>query len=338
MGYGVTGITYGTLNNGGNVTVDNLTYLNDTRAVETMQIDVLGGYTVSGVTASNVYFRRGATGGNQGAVLYQNVPGNTAQTYAKGDSTPTLNEVMLSSDLGQSLWNPFNNTNTSGGIPTSSIERIDFFFSGGYVVKGDEVIVLFDFENPGNKGDPFRVAAYTAVDGSNTPTAYASNGFIVQETPNAVAVPPPNQTNAQYIRSVTTYNDNLYTSPVGNTNQTIVARDTNAGDTTELSLIGRAILLTDLGVTAGQTIFGYSLIAGDTLVDAGNVARLVNWQNTAYYLNNTSSATDAGNIDFMGFGAQLTRRVPEPSTYGMIFVGVLGGFFAWRRYRANATH
>jgi hypothetical protein len=37
-------------------------------------------------------------------------------------------------------------------------------------------------------------------------------------------------------------------------------------------------------------------------------------------------------MDFMGFGAQLANKVPEPSTYGMIFLGLGVTFFGARRF------
>ena len=72
-------------------------------------------------------------------------------------------------------------------------------------------------------------------------------------------------------------------------------------------------------------------MAGDTAPTTA--ANLVNWNNATYYPTDTS-ATGVGNMDFMAFGAQISRPVPESSTYGAIFVGATAAFLGWRRRRA----
>ena len=42
-------------------------------------------------------------------------------------------------------------------------------------------------------------------------------------------------------------------------------------------------------------------------------------------------------MDFMAFGAQISRLVPEPSTYGAMFVGLSAAFFGWRHYRRTVS-
>ena len=88
------------------------------------------------------------------------------------------------------------------------------------------------------------------------------------------------------------------------------------------------ISFADLGISAGTTIYGYSLMAGDTA--PVSAASLVNWNNATYYPTNTDP-TGYGNMDFMGFGAQISRPVPEPATYGALFMGLTASVLAWRR-------
>jgi hypothetical protein len=63
---------------------------------------------------------------------------------------------------------------------------------------------------------------------------------------------------------------------------------------------------------------------------------LVNWNNTTYYPTNTDPA-GYGNMDFMGFGAQISRPVPEPATYGALLIGASAVFMGWRRRRDLLT-
>lgn len=328
----VTNITYGALQNGANVTAGKITYNNDYRPVT--QISTAGAnYVFDGAMASNVYFRRNTGSGNpnNSTVFYQyntttGTPISAATVIGRGDSSPTMSEVMLSNDLTQGLRNPF--ANGAGNAQNSNIERIDFYFSGGYTVKAEDAVVFFDLENQGNTGDGFRIAAFTSVDGSNTPTAYVNTGLLVEAGTFGNPVATPDGTNAKYLRSTTTNGDNLASG------QSITTLDANSGTpgANDLYLVGILIRFTDLGLSVGQTIFGYSLMAGD--VAASSASDLVNWNNTSVYLTNTDPNA-YGNMDFMGFGAQISRPIPEPSTYGAMLLGAGLACFGVRRWRQS---
>ncbi len=72
-------------------------------------------------------------------------------------------------------------------------------------------------------------------------------------------------------------------------------------------------------------------MAGDVVPTTAS--SLVNYNNSAVYPTNTDPAT-WGNMDFMGFGGQISRPIPEPSTYGLTFVGLGGALWFWRRRRS----
>jgi hypothetical protein len=333
--------------NNANATVGKLTYNNNTAAVNVVET-TLGSYVFSNAPGASVAFRRGTSGGNNATVFYQysGTYSNTADTvYSKGDSTPTLNEVMLSNDLTQGLRNPFANRN--GGAAdgtTSNIERIDFTLPNFTVTNVNDGFIFFDLENFGNNGDGFRIAAFTAtgsvtVNGTayaNAPTVYANTGFLVPPDSFGNNVGTPTGTDATYLRSSTTYGDNLFNSG-GATSQTLASIDTSADGTitsADLILVGVLVRFSDLGLNVGDVIQGYSLIASDTVVSTAS--DLVNWGNSSVYLTNTDATASAGNMDFMGFGAQVARNVPEPSTYGLIFAGGATLLAGWRRRRAAA--
>jgi PEP-CTERM motif len=311
----VTGVTYGALTDNANITRGGITYLERTRTVNTVASG-LGDYQFTGPTASNIYFRRNTGAGNMNntTIFYQNDGSN--RHYGTYESNP--GELFLSNNLYQGIRNPFEN---GTGATQSNIERIDFYFSGGYTVQENDGLVFFDLENSGNFGDGFRLAAFTSVDGGNTPTAYANTGLLV--APDSFGGPVNNPqlgTPGNYRRATFANGDNLSGTASG---------ITSIGS---LELVGILIRFSDLGITAGTTIQGFSLMAGDVAPTAA--ADLVNWNSAAYYPTNTSaSGIGYGNMDFMGFGSKIARPVPEPSTYGAIFAGLLGTFFGWRRLR-----
>ncbi len=330
----VTGVTYNNITNSANRTVDNIRYLNETATLAS--VETANNIYTPAQQATNVYFRRNyyTSSPNNSTVFYQYEDfGSRTDVYSIGDNTPTLGEVMLSGDLSQGIRNPFaNGTNYTD----SNIERIDFFFAGGYTVQAGDSVVFFDLENYGNFGDGFRIAAFDAVNGSNTPTSYINTGFLVVPDSFGNPVDTPNGQNATYVRSTTTYGDNLYDSPTKDTNQTVVQIDTHEGalDTSDLYLVGVTVDFSLLGLAPGDVIYGYSLMAGD--VSPTSATSLVNWNNSSVYHTNTNSST-WGNMDFMGDGGRVWHQhpVPEPSTYGMIFLGVSLGLVLLRKRFAS---
>jgi hypothetical protein len=328
----ITGITYDTLVDNANTSSGGVTYRNSDAAVSTVAAGVLGDYQFNGPLATDVYFRRNTDSSDDGRSNRSNDnPNNSTLIYqadgsnrSYGDYQSNLEQVFLDGNLFTGLRNPFGNG--AGTSTNSNIERIDFYFSGGYTVQENDALVFFDVENIGNFGDGFRIAAYTGtgtVNGfSNAPTTYANSGLLV--APDSFGGPidnPLGDTSADYRRATFTNADNL-----GGT-----ASTASAG---ELQLVGIMITFADLGISAGTTIYGYSLMAGDTAPTTA--ASLVDWNNATYYPTNTNPAGD-GNMDFMGFGAQISRPVPEPSTYGAILVGLTGLGLGWRRWRRRLS-
>jgi hypothetical protein len=323
----ITGITYGSLVDGANTSSGGVDYLNRDRTVNTVGAGSLGNYQFTGPLASNVYFRRNTDSSGDGRTNRSNDnPNNSTLIYqvngsgdAYGDYNANLESVFLDGNLANGIRNPFGNG--AGTSTNSNIERIDFYFSGGYTVQANDALVFFDVENIGNFGDGFRIAAYTGVGTvngfSNAPTTYANTGLLV--APDSFGGPinnPEGGSSATYYRSTFTNADSLSGT----------ASDTASAGT--LQLVGILIRFADLGISAGTTIYGYSLMAGD--VAPATAANLVNWNNATYYPTDTDPA-GYGNMDFMGFGAQISRPVPEPSTYGVCFLGLAASVLGIRR-------
>ncbi len=326
----VTGITYGTLVDNANTTNGGVSYLNRDRPVSTVASS-LGDYQFNGPLATNVYFRRNTdSSGNGTPNQAADNPNNTTLIYqadgsnrSYADYQPTAEQVFLDGNIYAGIRNPFGNG--AGTATNSNVERIDFYFSGGYTVQSNDALVFFDVENAGNFGDGFRLAAFTAVGTvngqANAPTTYANAGLsVVADSFGGPINNPEGTASAAYRRSTYTNGDNLSGTASGTA---------SAGT---LQLVGILISFADLGISAGTTIYGYSIMAGDTAPTTA--ANLVNWNNTTYYPTNTDPA-GYGNMDFMGFGAQIARPVPEPSTYGAMFLGLGSLMLGWRRWRRD---
>lgn len=326
----VTGITYGTLVDSANTTNGGITYLNRDRPVSTVASS-MGDYQFNGPLATNVYFRRNTdSNGNGTPNQATDNPNNTTLIYqadgsnrSYADYQPSAAQIFLDSNIYAGIRNPFGNG--AGTATNSNVERIDFYFSGGYTVQANDAMVFFDVENTGNFGDGFRLAAFTAVgtvNGQvNAPTTYANAGlFVVADSFGGPINNPEGTASATYRRSTYTNGDNLSGTASGTA---------SAGT---LQLVGILISFADLGISAGTTIYGYSLMAGDTT--PSTATDLVNWNNTTYYPTNTDPA-GYGNMDFMGFGAQIARPVPEPSTYGAMLLALCGSVLGFRRWRRN---
>ncbi len=128
---------------------------------------------------------------------------------------------------------------------------------------------------------------------------------------------------------------------------------TLAGGTLKLS--GVSVSVGTLSVTGNSTIdfSGVSTLNLTNFSISGGVTlNIINWTAASdfFYTTNWTGATKdvmgsapMNQITFSGFTAaetgwdgwdnQIRPRVPEPSTYGVMFLGGLVGFFGWRRRR-----
>jgi PEP-CTERM motif len=323
----VTGINYGTLVDGANVTNQGnsqLDFQSQYTPVNTVTTG-LGNYRFDGPTASSIVTRRNTSeaGPNNTTVFYQTVANGNPDPL--GQYTTSVQNMFLSGNLTEGLRNPFAN---GAGAENSNIERIDFTLTN-YVVRANDALVFFDLENTGNFGDGFRIAAFTGVGTvngfANAPNAYVGTGLLVAPDAFGPAVNSPSGgTNGNFERVTYTNGDDL-SGTVTDGNITEIGNG--------LNLVGILIRFSDLGVSAGTTIQGFSLMGADVVV--GTSSDLVNWNSTTNYLTNTSAA-GVGNMDFMAFGATVARPVPEPSTYGAIFVGLGLCVWLWRRRQQPA--
>jgi hypothetical protein len=216
----------------------------------------------------------------------------------------------------------FTNTGGSPAIVNNNIERIDYYWAGGFSAVLTDGFAVFE-RGAANAHDGFKIAAITGWDTGTNLATYSGN--IV------------NVTNATFGTT------NLDWDPTtAGTQQTFanfnILRFNNTGDNlTPLNLNntgvnqgvdGVFISLADLGLTAGTTVYGYSILAPDF---TGTAADVANWNNATYYP--TNSPDTSGSIDIMAFGGR--RIVPEPSTYGAMLLGLGSILLSYRRWSQN---
>jgi hypothetical protein len=281
--------------------------------------DAAGNIYDANSVAGSAYIRRNTTAGNAN---------NASVWYDQGTTTDFEAPYATSYSsllLGNNLLRGSDNTFANGvGVSEGNIERLDFLFNtSGITTTISTAFAVFDRGSVGQH-DNVKIAVITGWDSvNNVPTSYG--GVLVGLTPTHYGT---TNVAADFTYSLFRYsNGNNLGSPYWNDNS----------ETGTQGLGGATISMSDLGITAGTTIYGYSLMAGD-VTDGGSVGNLVDWTNTTYYSTSTSGATGTGGIDLSAVnGVLYNKRVPEPSTYGAIFVGLSAAFFGWRRYRRGRS-
>jgi len=332
--------------NSGRENIARLNFANIYSTVSSFTTPTNNYVTSAGLKASDAFIRRGAVGSNSinMMVLTGIYDGSTNQETTRSTAYANVEELLLSGSLQNGIADAFANVNTSGDGGPVNTERIDFVWQNGYVVTGDEAITLFNLD-PLNNQDEFRIAAFTSLgtttitglgNQNNVPTTYASTGILITENLyNAAKLPLPVVANGGTPNSTTTsWNNVQFKDGSGDNFQVGIDKsnaiiDNQTTGATASGIGGVVIKLTDLGLSVGQTFYGYSLMSTD--VNPGTQAsNLVDWRNATVFPTNTQNNT-GGTADFITFGAQLFQPVPEPAHYGLLSFGGLAACLSLRR-------
>jgi len=303
-----------------------ITFQNQTNAVTGLTYGGINGWLDPSV-ANAAYVRRSSvTGAGANNANVWEVQGTSSTNLLGRDtSTMTMSSVLLNNNALMGVNDLFTN---AGGTPSpanNNIERIDYFWNGGFKAVSAEGFAVFERGSAGAH-DGFKVAAITGWDFiNNKPLTYSGNIVTVTSASYGANNLDWDPTTAGVQQTFANYD---------------ILRFNNTGDSlTPLNLIntgnnqgvaGVFISFADLGIAAGTTVYGYSIIAPD-LNPSATVANLADWDNATYYYQNTPDST--GSIDIMAFGGR--RVVPEPSTYGAIFLTLTSSALGFRRWRRN---
>jgi hypothetical protein len=307
----ITSITTTTTSVGA-TTIGGTTFDGLNRAVISMS-DAAGNIYTPSAMGTDVFVRRNTAVGNSNntSVTFASSPSGFSSTYAT-----TLQNLLLSNNIYRSSDNLFNNGTAADA---GNIERVDFLFNGTIGIQANASLSVVMFERGlANAHDGFNITLITGWDSvTNTPTSFTRITTVSTSDYGSSNVTVDGVANYNYNYNLFRYNngDNL--------------ASWNTNSQTGSQGIGAVLLdFFGLGAKNGQTIYGYSIAANDSTTRRG---KFDEWSNTNYFPENSTNGLDPYGIN--GFTWEKNRPiVPEPSTYGAIFVGVcLAGVLYKRR-------
>ena len=282
--------------------------------------DITGNIYDANTVSGAAYVRRNTTAGNANNSSMWYTDSATAGRYSATYATDYAS-LLLGNNILRGSDNTFVNVTdaTSGNI-----ERLDFVFNASGITSSIATsIAIFDRGAIGVH-DAVKIAIITGWDSvNNVPTSYGGTLVSVDPADYGTA----NLTSDFNYNLFRYSNGNNLGSPYWNSNT----------ETGTQGLGGTVVSMADLGIAVGTTIYGYSLMAYD-VTNGGSMANLVDWTNATYYATDTTGATGTGGIDLSAVnGVLYNRHVPEPATYGAVFIGFVALVLGWRRYRRGLS-
>ncbi len=246
-------------------------------------------------TTSNIHFF--VDGGN----------GSGGNPYnVVSDVTSVMETAYNSKNLGVGVENMFINDNSNFD---KSVERVDYVYSGGITLNAsegqdpDEYGFAFFERNANNN---FGIAAITGIDGNNNITSFGDLVMFGDSDLEGSGLDwgPANLTGFTNSARL-----------AGNIGDGLDDYD-NTGITGGQDIGGVFITFEDLGVSQGDTIFGYALFGGDQdNKNGGNApsgANINNFSSDTWYEQNTG-VTDGGG-DLYGGGVIFELAGGPPTT------------------------
>lgn len=261
------------------------------------------GYRYEGVPV-DVYFRRvdnATVSGTRDLLFYfGELSGSTFKLKAPYE--PLMETAFTgNTNMMRGSDNLFSN-GMDGNGNNNNIERLDVVVSAGITLTSAEGQGYALLERGGaDQHDSFVTAVILSVDGNGTPTSYS----------DVVRVG-----SSEYGTS----------NPIANQQSVVLRRDGNTETLKTSTTLGNQGIggvmfkFSDFGLTDGQTVYGYSVAAGD-FPNSGSGADMLDFTNTTYFPTNTNGTTQgSGGIDMIA----LTGIVREISISGNVFNDITG--------------
>ncbi len=216
-------------------------------------------YAVTGI-ADQSFVRRNNVNPAQSSIWYT----RSGSSYT-GEHAATISSVLLGNTFRGGSDNTFGN---GSGNDQGSIERVDFVFSGGITATTD--LAFSVLERGSNTGhDRFQIALITGWDtGTDQVTSYSD---VTGQSSNWGTSNPDGNFNYQIFRYDT-----------GNDSADSYANQSGSGQ----GIGGVVFDIDDFNVTAGTTVYGYSLFGYDVSWD-GDTGNLIDWTDATYFPTNT---------------------------------------------------
>ena len=194
-----------------------------------------------------------------------------------------MEDLLNGGNLNQGTDNVFTNAGNGDGN-NNNIERVDIIFSGGLNTAAPSQAGFAIFDRGVNYAhDAFRIAAITGLDASGAPNSFGAvkictpgNGSNNNGSWGHPSTANGNKTFACYVlRKDAT---DTYLKVSSNVNQEIG---------------GVFFSFADLGINAGQTLYGYALLGPDGTASPSST-QLLDLSNAAVYPTNTTEAAGGG--------------------------------------------
>lgn len=303
---------------------DDATTLNFGEGFDERVTDVTVGaatYEVSSALPTQVFFRRNAGAhetipDNRQILWYREESRDGNSVNLEATQIAGMEEGLGGNIINRGTDNVFANDGNSSGN-NNNIERIDFVFNQNRLTPQNQAhldgVGFTVMERGGN--DTFTVAAITAIDGAGTPTQYAA---------------PVTVSESDWGSSL--WNDQ---TTVVNGDEPGLGSHTITAELSSQDAKGIFFTLSDLGISAGDDVLGYSLFAPDTGNAVGtDSSLLLDWLNDTYFPTDTDDV-NTGGLDLISGGSGIIEQnldttdlivaVPEPTS---VLLAVILGLVA----------
>ncbi|MFT3920174.1 carbohydrate binding domain-containing protein [Cloacibacterium sp.] len=183
-------------------------------------------------------------------------------------SHPTnMEELFEKGYLNAGMDNTFQNASGQNG---SNIERLDILWKNGVKIIDAKNTYILVNERGGQENA--RISIITGISSSDEPT-----GFLQAQTTPSV----------RRKKTISNMQYTLLRKPTATSEYEITS-----GSSTQ-DMVVSMLSFAELGVNNGDTIYGYSLLPNDAVVD-GSGKPYLDWTNPTYYPTNTTDGADLG--------------------------------------------
>ena len=222
-------------------------------------------------------------------IVYMETTASTANACPAGSTlafkppyVDSMQLVLATGMLNQGTDNLFTNASNGDGN-NNNIERVDIIFSGGLNTASPTQagFAIFD-RGVNNQHDPFRIVAITSLDTNGDP-----NGFGAAKT----CTGGNGSNNGSWGHPTTAQGNKQFACYV--LRKDVSDTRLRASSNVNQEIGGVFYTFSDLGISAGQQLYGYALLGPDGVANP-STAQLLNLNNSTVYPTTTTEAAGGG--------------------------------------------